>query len=142
MATHTFATKLSPVSLLSLDEALAEAAKSLPYYPLAIRTETSTPYVLVLADGLPNAVLRMNLAGDCQVTIPPHSSVALPLGTRIAVDQWGEGQIHFVGGLGVEIRRALSAWSRRQYSRVWLEKLDQNGWLIYGDLEPIFDSPG
>jgi hypothetical protein len=140
--THTFGSKTSPVQLAQLDAALYEAAgRGLPYWPLVVNTQTSSPYVLVLADGDPNHVVRANFASDGQVTVPTNASVAFPLGTRIPIDQWGAGQVHVVGASGVEVRRALSAWTRTQYSRAWLEKQGTNEWLLYGDLEPVFDSP-
>ena len=141
MATHTFDTKPSPIDAAHLDAALAEAAASLPYYPHTVTTKTTTPYQLVLADGNPNARLRMNLAGDCQVTVPDHATVAFVAGTRVPIDQWGEGQVHVVGAAGVQIRRAKSAWTYRQYSRAWLEYQGSDEWLLEGDLEPIFSSP-
>lgn len=134
MPTHTFAAKSTPVQLADLDAALYEAARSLPYWPLSINTQTSTPYVLVLSDANQGKVLRANLGTACQVTLPPNADVAIQIGARIPIDQWGAGQVTVVGGSGVTVRGTPTLKTRAQYSRIWAEKQADNEWLIWGDL--------
>lgn len=135
MATHTFATKSGSISLADLDAALLEAAKAIPYLPLSINTQTSTPYVLVLADaGFPGRIVRCTLGSAFQVTIPLDSTAAFPLGSRIQIDQWGAGQVTVVGTGGVTLRNPITAKTRAQYSRVFLQKIGTDEWLIHGDL--------
>lgn len=134
MPTHVFATKTGSLELADLDEALGEAAASLPYYPYTPNAQTGTPYVLVLADADPNCPVRMNLAGANQVTLPTNTNVAIPIGSRIAIDQWGAGQTTVAGDGGVTVHSTPTAKTRAQYSRIWAEKIAANEWLLYGDL--------
>jgi len=134
VATHTFATKSGAIALADLDAALLEAAKSLPYYPFSINTQTGTPYVLVLADATPNKIVRMTVAGANQVTLPTTAGAAIPIGSRIPIDQWGGGQTTIAGDGGVTLRATPTAKTRAQYSRVWVQKIAAEEWLLEGDL--------
>lgn len=99
---------------------------------LAINTYTGNA-TAVLGDA--GAVVEMNVAGANTYTVPPNSSVAFPIKTRIDLFQLGAGQVTVTAGAGVTIRSKggnlkLSA----QYCGATLYKRGTNEWVIIGDL--------
>ena len=98
-----------------------------------INTQTGTSYTLVLSDK--GKIIEINNASANTLTIPPNSSVAFPIKTRIDIVQYGAGQTTFVAGSGVTIRSvddklALSS----QYSSASLYKRGTDEWVLMGDL--------
>lgn len=91
-------------------------------------------YVLVLADGDNNHWVEMNVAGANTLTIPPHSSVAIPVNTTILWSQYGAGQITITPGLGVTLRKSSTLTSRAQYSTGGMTQVATDEWYVYGDL--------
>jgi hypothetical protein len=73
-------------------------------------------------------------ASAVNVTVPPNSSVAFPVGTVIELCQYGAGQITIVAGAGVTLRTASSLTTRVQYSGASLRKRATNEWVVGGDL--------
>jgi hypothetical protein len=68
-------------------------------------------------------------------TIPPNSSVALPLNARIDLCQFGAGQLSIAAGVGVTVHSAGSNLKlRTQYSGAILYQRAANDWLLIGDL--------
>ena len=71
----------------------------------------------------------------CNITIPPNSSKAFPLGTRFDVIRLNTGAVTFVQGSGVTI---LSKNSSKSISSRWsgatIIKTDTNTWVLIGDL--------
>ena len=77
----------------------------------------------------------MNNGSGNTLTVPPNSSVAFPLRTRIDLAQLGAGQTTIAAGSGVTIR----SYSGRlkltgQYSGASLVKLATDEWLLVGDI--------
>jgi hypothetical protein len=67
-----------------------------------ITTNTQTnDYTLVLSDA--GLLIYMNKATAINLTVPPNSSVAFPIGTLINVQRLGVGVLTFVQGSGVTI---------------------------------------
>lgn len=92
-----------------------------------------TSYTLVLSDA--GKLVQPHSASANNLTIPPNSSVAFPIGTQILVVQVGAGQVTLVGGSGVSIEskdgnKKLSA----QFSAVTLIQRATDVWLAIGDL--------
>jgi hypothetical protein len=90
-------------------------------------------HVLALQDS--GRTLNANSSSAITFTVPPNSSVAFPIGTRIDAFQYGTGQLAFVEGAGVTIRsknsnKKISA----QYSAAGLYKVETDVWLLIGDL--------
>lgn len=102
--------------------------------PITLITQTTqtASYTLVLADG--GTSIDMNLASALNLTVPPNSSVAFPLGTMIEIAQYGAGQVTIVAGAGVTLRTPSSLTTRAQYSTVSLRKRATDEWIVSGDL--------
>jgi hypothetical protein len=99
---------------------------------VAINTQL-TPYTLVLADG--SKAVEVNSASAINVTVPPNSSVAFPIGTVIEITQIGSGKVTVAAGAGVTINSAVpSMATRAQWSSVALRKRGTDTWLLTGDM--------
>ena len=100
----------------------------------AVSSSTKTAsYTLALADA--NSVVEMNSNSGTNVTIPPNSSVAFPVGTTVEVVQLGTGTVTLVAGSGVTLRTPTGTLTlRARYSTAGLRKRGSDEWLITGDL--------
>jgi len=90
-------------------------------------------YTLVLADQ--NDIIEMNVASANNLTVPLNATVAFPIGTEIAITQYGAGKTTIVATGGVTLRSAgglLSIGS--QYSMVTCVKVGTNEWYVIGSL--------
>jgi hypothetical protein len=90
-------------------------------------------YTLVIGDE--GKLVETNVASANNLTVPPNSSVAFPVGTQILVSQYGAGQTTIVAGSGVTLRSSgtklkLSA----QYAMATLIKIATDEWMLSGDL--------
>jgi hypothetical protein len=95
-------------------------------------TQTAS-YTLTLADV--GKCVEMNLASANNLTIPPVSSAAFPIGSVIEVLQLGAGQTTLVAGSGVTLRAAGSRLKLAgQYSSAALRMRASNEWAVVGDL--------
>lgn len=93
----------------------------------------SASYTLALSDA--GKVVEMNVATVNNLTVPPNSSVAFPIGTIIEVGQYGAGQTTIVPGSGVTIRSAGGKMKLTgQYSSCSLRKRATDEWWLVGDL--------
>ena len=91
-----------------------------------------TSYTLVLADA--GKLVTLNNAAAITLTIPTNASVALPLGTRIDLLQYGAGQVT-VGGAGVTIRSSGARLKLSgQYAGATLWKKGTDEWVLIGDI--------
>ena len=90
-------------------------------------------YALVLSDA--GKAVQMTVASANNLTVPPNSSVAFPVGTQILVIQQGAGQTTIVAGAGVTL---YSKDSNLKLSAQWcaatLIKANTDVWVILGDL--------
>jgi hypothetical protein len=82
-----------------------------------------------------NKIIEMNVASANSLSVPTNASVAFPIGTEIAVTQYGAGKTTIVPLSGVTIRSAggfksLSA----QYAMATLVKVATNEWYLVGSL--------
>lgn len=79
--------------------------------------------------------ISFDSTSTCNVTIPPNSSKAFPIGTRFDVLRMGTGAVTFVQGSGVTI---LSKNSNKNIASRWsgatIIKTDTNTWTLIGDL--------
>lgn len=90
-------------------------------------------YTLVIGDA--NKMIEMNSSSAVNVTVPPNSSVAFPVGTVIEVVQLGTGQVTIVAGSGVTLNTPLSLLSRTRYSTLALRKRATDIWVVSGDMQ-------
>lgn len=95
--------------------------------PASFSTQTAS-YVLTLTDN--RRIIRMNSAASNTVTVPPHSSVAFPIGAIITVRQIGVGATTIAAGAGVTIN-AASLNVGGQYAAIGLMKIAVNEWDLY-----------
>jgi 3D (Asp-Asp-Asp) domain-containing protein len=101
----------------------------LGYSIVSINTQT-TAYTLQLTDA-DGVIIRMNSATNIDLTIPLNSSVAIPIGTRILIEQMGAGVITVVATSGVIINSsAKKTWG--QYSVIEIMKLGTDLWNVIG----------
>lgn len=100
--------------------------------------EQTDDYILVLTDKDTKEV-RANKATTITITVPPNSSVAFPIGTKIFVKQTGAGQLIIAQGVGVTITASSGALlAPDQNVLMALIKTGTNTW----DLENGADSAG
>jgi hypothetical protein len=108
---------------------------SLPSAPVllagVVANNQTASYTLVLADA--GKVVEVNNASAVNLTVPPNSSVAFPVGTVVEVWQQGAGQVTIVAGSGVTIRTPSTLILRAQYSSVSLRKRATDEWVLAGD---------
>lgn len=104
--------------------------------PLATVENTQTAsYTLVAGDAL--KTVEMNVATANNLTVPPNSSVAFPVGTIVYVRQYGAGQTTVVAGAGVTIRsRGAALKLAGQYGEAMLTKRASDEWVLSGDITP------
>lgn len=92
-------------------------------------TQTGS-YTLVLADKAKE--VRMNVAGANNLTVPPNSSVAFPVGSFVTISQYGAGLTSVVAGSGVTIRTSAgNLLSPGQYSPMVLRKVATDEWYLW-----------
>ena len=89
-------------------------------------------YTLVLDDK--NKIVEMNVASGNNLTVPPNSSVAYPVGSQINILQVGAGQTTVVQGAGVTVNAAPGLKLRTQWSYATLIKRATNTWVLVGDI--------
>ena len=90
-------------------------------------------YTLVLTDA--GKVIEINSGSSENVTIPPNSSVAFPIGTQIVVVRLGSGAVVITEGSGVTTRSdADKNKIKSQYSSSVLIKHETDEWYILGNL--------
>jgi hypothetical protein len=95
--------------------------------------EQTASHTLALADG--GTVVEMNVASANDLTVPPNSSVAFPVGTQITVLQTGAGQTTLVAGSGVTINSADGNLKiTGQWSAATLLKRATDTWVAIGSL--------
>jgi hypothetical protein len=96
--------------------------------------QTGTTYTLVLTDA--GKMVTMTNAASNTLTIPPNSSVAFAVNTRIDLIQYGAGNTTIAAGAGVTI---LSSGSKLklngQYSGASLWKKATDTWVLVGDIK-------
>jgi len=125
-------------SAMILDETIANAdistTAAIDLGKLAdVSTSAQTAsYTLVLADK--NKIVEMSVATANNLTVPPNSSVAYPVGAQINILQTGVGQTTIVEGAGVTVNRTPGLKLRAQWSSATLIKRATDTWVLIGDL--------
>lgn len=95
-----------------------------------VNTQTDS-YTLVLADA--GGRVHMNKSTANNLTVPPNSDVAFPVGTEIEIKQIGAGQTTIVAGAGVTLRNADTALKiEKQWCSAALIKLATDEWCVDG----------
>jgi hypothetical protein len=89
-------------------------------------------YTLVLADKA--KIVEMSVASANNLTVPPNSSVAFPVGSQINILQTGAGQTTVVAGAGVTVNATPGLKLRAQWSYATLIKRATDTWVLVGDI--------
>jgi len=77
----------------------------------------------------------MDVTAAATITVPPHSSVAFPIGTQMIFRQYAAGQVTFAEGVYVDIQSSGNKLkTSAQYAVCTLIKTDTNEWALSGDL--------
>jgi len=82
-------------------------------------------YTLVIGD-----TQALILLEDCDLTVPAHADVALPVGTTVAVSQWGAVASLIVAAAGVTVNSADTLTFAKRYAGGSLVKVLTNTWLF------------
>lgn len=99
----------------------------------AIQNTQTASYTLVLADA--GKIVEMNVGSANNLTVPPNSGVAFPIGTAIAICQIGAGLTTIVAGSGVTIDSLSGTLVMAgQYATASLRKRGTNEWVLAGGL--------
>lgn len=99
----------------------------------AIENAQTASYTLVLTDA--GKMVTMTVGSANNLTVPPNSSVAFPVNTRIDLIQYGSGQTSVVAGAGVTIYSSGSKLKLTgQYSGASLWKKATDTWVLVGDI--------
>jgi microcompartment protein CcmK/EutM len=99
---------------------------------VSINAQTGTTYTTVLTDA--SKLVTLNNASAITLTIPPNSSVAYPVGTKIDLLQIGAGQVTVAGGSGVTVNSTPTLKLRAQYSGATCIQYAADTWILAGDL--------
>lgn len=99
---------------------------------VSINIQTGTTYTTVLTDA--SKLVTLNNGSAITLTIPPNSSVAYPIGTKIDLLQIGAGQVTVAGGAGVTVHSTPTLKLRAQYSGGTCIQYAANTWIFAGDL--------
>lgn len=102
--------------------------------PSLINVNTRTAsYTLVLGDA--GKLVEMNVASANTLTVPPNSSVAFPVGSQVALRQYGAGVTTVTAGAGVTIRsRGGLVATAGTYAEATLTKRATDEWVLSGDI--------
>lgn len=93
----------------------------------------TSSYTVALSDA--GKTLTIDSASDLDITIPPNSSTAFPVGSRLDVVRIGTGAVTFVPDTGVTINSKNSNKKiAARYSAASIIKTDTNTWVLIGDL--------
>lgn len=87
-------------------------------------------YTLVLSDA--GSAVEMNSASATTVTIPPNSSVLLPLGQMLFIRQAGAGAVTVAAGAGVTLdsRSGFGLSTTAQWETLMLHQRAANEWVV------------
>jgi hypothetical protein len=106
-----------------------------PSIAVGINAQTGTTYTSVLADAA--KVVTMTNASANTFTVPPHSSVAFPIGAQLLVEQGGAGITTIAAGAGVAIHANGGVLTTTgQYALVQLIQTATDVWTAQGSFGP------
>ncbi len=124
---------LGPLSDQDYTALLAQLATIYSPTLRSVNAQTGTTYTLVLTDN--GKYLTFTNASAITATVPPNSSVALPVGTQIDWKQGGAGKLTWAQGSGVTINSYLSNKSAAgQHAGGTLLKVATDTWDLVGTL--------
>jgi hypothetical protein len=111
---------------------LTAASLDSAFNQVIVNAQTGTSYTLVSSDQ--GGMVTMNNSSANTLTLPPYSTVPLPVGTTVLIASLGTGQTTVAAGAGVTVNGTPGLKIRTQYSAATAVKLATDTWLIIGDL--------
>lgn len=100
---------------------------------IAINAQTGTTYTLVLTDT--GKLVTLSNAAAITMTVPPNVDVAFSVGTVVALEQIGAGQVTVAAGAGVTIQSKGGLTKiNGQFAGASLHKQATNTWWLVGNL--------
>lgn len=120
---------LSDVDFAAIDAAIAAKSDT----TRALNPQIGTTYTFALTDN--GKICEFDNSSPVTVTVPPNSSVALPVGAQIEVTQTGAGKVTLAQGSGVTITSLASYKSiAGKYASATLYKRSTDAWQLSGSL--------
>jgi hypothetical protein len=99
-----------------------------------LNDQTGTTYTLVLTDA--GKFITFTNAAAITVTVPTNAAVAFPIGTQIAFQQGGAGQVTLSGAVPPTLKSADNAYTTvKLYSVGAIVKIASDVWCVAGDME-------
>jgi hypothetical protein len=100
---------------------------------IPIVTETSASRTFLLTDV--GSYIRTTSSSATTVTVPPNSSVAVPIGGEVILFQAGTGQVTIVAGSGVTLNsKDGNLKISGRYGAATCKKVATDTWDVIGDL--------
>lgn len=103
---------------------------------VVVNAQTGTTYSLVAGDS--GKLVTLTNAAAITVTVPANSSVDFPVGTAIALVQYGAGQVTITGASGVTLNSTAGADTdvpiSAQFGGVQLYQVAVDEWLVIGSI--------
>lgn len=109
-----------------------KASSSHNHDVITLNAQTGTSYTLALADL--GKLVTLSNSGAIALYVPPNSSVAFAIGSKIDIVGIGAGAVTITPGSGVTVNGTPGLKLRAQYSAATLIKIGTNTWLAIGDL--------
>jgi len=97
-----------------------------------VKDQYSTTYTVTSEDN--KAIVTFDNDLTITVTIPVAANSSLPVGTTIELVRLGDGAVNVTGETGVTINSSVGWTLRTIYSRATLSKIDNNDWVVSGDM--------
>jgi hypothetical protein len=97
-----------------------------------VKDQYSTTYTVTSNDN--KSIVTFNNDLTVTVTIPVAANNNLPVGTTIELVRLGDGAVNVTGEQGVTINSSVGWTLRTVYSRATLSKIDNNDWVVSGDM--------
>lgn len=101
--------------------------------PLIVVNQQTASYTLVIGDFPTNGSVKdiqVTSSSATNVTIPPNSDVAAPVGSQIMMSAWGTGTVSFVAGAGVTFVDAFGVSTTAQFDSRYARQVAANIWQI------------
>lgn len=124
---------LQPLSDIDNTAMLAQIAATYSTITRSINPQAGTTYTFALTDA--GKICEFSNSSAVTVTVPPNSTVALPVGSQIEVTQTGAGKVTLAQGSGVTITSLAGYKSiAGQYASATLYKRATDTWQLSGNL--------
>lgn len=102
-------------------------------FPQAVNAQTGTTYTLVASDA--GKLVTLTNAAAVTVDVPADADADFEVGQYVDMIGLGAGLVTVEAGAGATLRLSgLTAATRAQYSRITVQKIAVDTWILWGDL--------